>query len=247
MLSKIASLFFLVSFLLLLLVSLSTPIIKSIYLFQLSAQASSSLFNSQASAAVRFGVWGYCSSGTDVQVLGSDHTTAGQCSKPHLGYTFDQNVAQALHVDDLTDAISATLSAALVLHLVDCILTFIAFVSSLFVRKWRPAAFTYRVNSYSRPWLLATLIVAFIAAILTTVAFIVDLVFSSIVQNKISDEARGILHVSRGNAVSMTIAAAVLLWVAIVLSFMDIFVGRRQSRKVPNAQNDPKFINSATV
>ncbi|KAI0709380.1 actin cortical patch SUR7/pH-response regulator pali [Earliella scabrosa] len=201
MLAKLSSLFLLVSFLLLLFVSLSTPIIKSIYLFQLSADASSSLFNSQASGSVRFGVWGYCTSETNVEVFGSDHTTAGQCSRARLGYTFDSEVASLLHVDDLSDAISATLSTALVLHVVDCILTFVALASSLFVRKWRAQDFKIDSAPYSRPWLIATLTAAFLAAILTTVAFIIDLVFSSIVKNRITDEADGVLHASRGNAV----------------------------------------------
>ncbi|EEB88529.1 hypothetical protein MPER_13587, partial [Moniliophthora perniciosa FA553] len=48
-----------VAFLLLLLISLSVPIIKSIYLFSLTTNVSSSLFNSGAFGAVKFGVWGY--------------------------------------------------------------------------------------------------------------------------------------------------------------------------------------------
>ena len=67
MLAKLSSLFLFVSFLLLFLVSLSIPIINSIYLFKLSADASSSLFHSSASAAVSFGVWGYCTSDTSVE------------------------------------------------------------------------------------------------------------------------------------------------------------------------------------
>lgn len=55
-----------VAFLLLLLVSLSVPITKSIYLFQLTAKASSSLFNASANGNARFGVWGYCLSAIDV-------------------------------------------------------------------------------------------------------------------------------------------------------------------------------------
>ncbi len=31
----------------------------------------------------------------------------------------------------------------------------------------------------------------------------------------------------------MTIASAVLLWVALVLSSMDVFIGRRRARKSP--------------
>lgn len=52
----------LVAFVLLLLVSLSTPIIKRIYLFKLNANVDGFL-NSSAKANIRFGAWGYCYSG----------------------------------------------------------------------------------------------------------------------------------------------------------------------------------------
>lgn len=55
-----------VAFLLLLLVSLSIPVTKTIYLFQLTAKTSSSLFNASADGSARFGVWGYCLSAIDV-------------------------------------------------------------------------------------------------------------------------------------------------------------------------------------
>ena len=55
-----------VAFLLLLLVTLSAPIIHSIYLFLLSADVSVSLIQASARTAVKFGVWGYCTSGLDV-------------------------------------------------------------------------------------------------------------------------------------------------------------------------------------
>ena len=57
-------------------------------------------------------------------------------------------------------------------------------------------------ETYSRPRFLATLGVALLGAILTTVTFIIDLAFVSVVSSKINDEAGGILHLSRGNAVS---------------------------------------------
>ncbi|KAI0080801.1 hypothetical protein K474DRAFT_1657291 [Panus rudis PR-1116 ss-1] len=53
-------------FLLLLLVSLSAAIIRSIYLFSLAANFSSSLFNTGATGLARFGVWGYCLYNVDV-------------------------------------------------------------------------------------------------------------------------------------------------------------------------------------
>ena len=53
--------------LLLLLVSLSAPIIKSIDLFDLSiSYRDGSLINSSINAVVGFGVWGYCRSAIEV-------------------------------------------------------------------------------------------------------------------------------------------------------------------------------------
>ena len=53
-----------VAWLLLLLVSI-TPIPKSIYFLQIAADVSSSFLKSGVSGSVRFGVWGYCTSGLD--------------------------------------------------------------------------------------------------------------------------------------------------------------------------------------
>ena len=53
--------------LLLLLVSLSVPIIKSVDLFDLSiSYRDSSLVGSSVDAVVKFGVWGYCRSAIEV-------------------------------------------------------------------------------------------------------------------------------------------------------------------------------------
>lgn len=104
------------AFILLLLVSLSAPIIKSIFLFRLTANVGSGLLNTDANGSVNFGVWGYCVSTINVsyvvllsahksstklciislRVVGIDHSTAAQCSKAHLGYTFDKTVVNAL-------------------------------------------------------------------------------------------------------------------------------------------------------
>lgn len=57
------------AFLLLLLVSLSVPIIKTLWFFGVTANVSSSLLNSRASADVHFGLWGYCVSAVDVSYV----------------------------------------------------------------------------------------------------------------------------------------------------------------------------------
>lgn len=59
----------LAAFVLLFFVSLSVPIIKSIYLLQLSANVKEgiSIVSATVTAQVRFGVWGYCTSPIDAK------------------------------------------------------------------------------------------------------------------------------------------------------------------------------------
>lgn len=66
--AAITPLFLFAAFLLLLLVTLSVPFLKSIDLFKLSAKVTESFGSTSASAnaTARFGVWGYCISAIDV-------------------------------------------------------------------------------------------------------------------------------------------------------------------------------------
>lgn len=59
---------FFIAWLLLLLVTLSVPIIKSINLFQIGTNITvgSGIFSASARAAVNFGVFGWCSTAIDV-------------------------------------------------------------------------------------------------------------------------------------------------------------------------------------
>lgn len=66
MFAAVTPVFLFIAFLLLLLVTLSVPIIKSIFLFRVTAHVGSSLLDSGANGNVTFGVWGYCVSSIDV-------------------------------------------------------------------------------------------------------------------------------------------------------------------------------------
>ncbi|KAF8078042.1 pali-domain-containing protein [Lyophyllum atratum] len=71
-----------IAFILLLLVTLSAPIIKSIFLFRLTANAGST-------ASTNFGVWGYCISSIDVSISYHGTTTAALVLHPiAAGLTF---------------------------------------------------------------------------------------------------------------------------------------------------------------
>ncbi|KAF9052968.1 hypothetical protein BJ165DRAFT_825879 [Panaeolus papilionaceus] len=118
-----------VAFLLLLLATVSTPVTKTIYLFQLAASASSNFFKSGVNGSIRFGVWGYCLSAIQVSVAGFNRSTDPRCSPKRLGYTFDSTISNALNIDNIEDAISRTTTAALVLHPIATALTFLTLLT----------------------------------------------------------------------------------------------------------------------
>ncbi|KAI8998512.1 hypothetical protein BD414DRAFT_512131 [Trametes punicea] len=185
-------------------------------LLLLSAKSSATILDSSASGPVRFGVWGYCTSPITVDT--------------RLGYQFDSNVANALHVSGFTDTISRSLSAVLVLHPIACALTFVALVTSLFITSRRSP---YTV---SRPAALTTLGVALLAAVVTTIIFLLDVIFVAVVRHRIDDESHGVLHLSWGNAVWLTLGATIALWGSIVSDCVGVCAfGRRPRQSVPLA------------
>jgi len=219
MLAAVTPVLLAIAFLLLLLVSVSVPIAKTIYLFKLIANVSSGILKSGASGSVKFGVWGYCFSGVDVSVFGTQHDTAATCSKAKLGYTFDSTVSNALHVSGYENTISHALTAALVLHPLSCALTFVALVVSL-------AMFRRGSSGGSRLISLLTLGVASLAALLTTIAFFVDIGLVASVRHKIKNETNGDLQLNWGNAVWMVLGAALALWASLVGACAGICFGR---------------------
>jgi len=196
------------AFLLLLLTTLSVPIIKPIYLFQLVAQVNI-ILDSSIHGSANFGVWGYCISPVDVAVLGFNHDTAARCSKAHLGYTFDDTVATALHVNLFEDIISRTLTVVLVLHPIACILTFLALTASLFTLR-RGASGKNRIPTF------VALVVGIIAASMTTLAFLMDIILVAIVRQRVHNDTNGVLTLNWGNAVWMSLGATLAVWGAMV-------------------------------
>ncbi|KAJ7905392.1 pali-domain-containing protein [Mycena olivaceomarginata] len=222
-LGLLAPALFFVAFLLLLLATLSVPIIKSIFLFRLTASASSGLLHSSASTSVVFGVWGYCTSGVDVSIIGVDHDTAGECSKRHLGYTFDNTVSEVLHVSGLENDISKSLTGVLALHPVVVALTFVTFLISLFMLR-RGANGTSRLPS------LLALGMGILTAVLTTIVFLIDCIVVAVVRHKVHQASDGALTLNWGSAVWLTLTAAILLWIANVGSCAGVWGGNRRRK-----------------
>jgi len=205
------------AFILLLLISLSVPIIKTIYLFQLSAHVSAGIVDSAVSGFVKFGVWGYCISPVQVTVLGIHRNTAAECTKPSLGYTFDKAVGNALHVSGFENLISRTTTAALVLHPVACSLTFLALLVSLFMLR--------RSSGTSRVFSALTTIFGGLAALVTTVVFLIDVSLVAIVKNRIDSSD---LTLNWGNAVWMALGATIAIWVSIAGACWGIIARRHK-------------------
>ncbi|KAF9532270.1 actin cortical patch SUR7/pH-response regulator pali [Crepidotus variabilis] len=224
-LARLTPVFTFIAFILLLLVSLSAPIIKSIYLFKLSAivSAGSSVFSAKANGQVDFGVWGYCVSAITVAVAGINRNTAAQCSPKHLGYTFDSTVAHALNADEIEHVISKTSTAALVLHPIAAALAFLTLLSSLFILR-RGSNGTSRLPSF------CTLGVGLVATILTTIIFLIDVILVAVVRKRVKNVSDGALSLNWGNAVWLTLGATVALWLAMLGSCCGIFSRGRRSK-----------------
>jgi len=208
--------------LLLLLVSLSVPILKSIDLFNLTiSYKSGSLISSSVNAVLQFGVWGYCHSAIQFSSLGMSKQTKPSCSSPKLGYQLDSATAHALELDDLTDIISKALTAALVIHPIACCLAFISFVVALFALFRRRRHFqthgTER-DGRSRFTAIITFAIVLPTALLTTVALIIDVASVAIARHRLRDaldDSRSV-QLTWDSAVWMTLVAALALWIALL-------------------------------
>jgi len=222
------SFFFFIGWLLLLLVTLSVPIIKSIYLFQIGVNETVgiSLLSASAQAAVNFGVFGWCSVYERATAAGINIVNKpAECSGRHLGYTITpavQDILSAINEQDLVNVINKGLTVVLVLHPIACGLAFVAFAFALF-SGLRPAA--GRVSAF-----LATAIGA-LAAFLTTIVFIIDCVLTGVAKSRIHSKTSGAAYAKFGNAEWITLGAAIATWIGVVASCCGIFRSRREAKR----------------
>jgi len=209
----------LAGFILLLLVSLSIPIIKTISVLNIAANVRAGVTNTGISGGLKFGLWGYCMSDIKASVVGISQTQAGYCSRSKLGYSVDNQVLNTLGLNNLDDIISHGLTFVLVLHPIACGLAFLALIFALML-LCRPARLASAM----------ALIFSVLAAIVATVAFAIDIAFTTIAKNKVKDVTNGNLKVTYGSVPWMTLGAMVALWAAAVAACCGIFVGGRRRR-----------------
>lgn len=201
-----------IAFLLLLLVSLSLPIIKSIYILSVKSTTTGQPRTSIATE-LRFGVWGLCASRlasllcnyntltTQTSVLEQLNGTI--CFGPKLGYDIPPSVTDLAGISPtLAQAVEKGLLVILVLHPIAGGLATLGFIWSLFLA--------------SHPAAIFSLFIAIVTAIVASVVFAIDLALVIVARNEISSLPAFHLAVDWGNAVWMVLVAVVMTWLAVI-------------------------------
>ncbi|QRV97970.1 SUR7/Pali family protein [Ceratobasidium sp. AG-Ba] len=192
------------AWLLLLLVSLSLPIIKTIYILEVKAKNQPEIQTSVATS-IRFGVWGMCLGAYKFNAGGASWDNTGMCTAPKLGYTVDDAVLQLTGQVGLAKIALKALMGILILHPIACGLVFLSLVASL-VTTWFP----------KRSLNVVSLVAVILASVAATVVFVVDVVLIPIARAKVEEATKGSLTVVFGNATWMTVAAVALLWLGVI-------------------------------
>jgi len=188
------------AFLLSLLVGLSLPITKPIYLLRFYSVRTGQPDTSIATD-LRFGVWGVCANSVlDEPTIFSDN---GQCYGPQLGYVVPDSIIALTGIStSLVDAVLKGLLVILVLHPIAAGLSFVTLISSLFLA--------------SHPLSILALVLAIITALVSSVVFAVDLALVIVAKNEVSQLEDLQFAIQWGNAPWMGLAAVILTWLAVV-------------------------------
>ncbi|TCD64445.1 hypothetical protein EIP91_004090 [Steccherinum ochraceum] len=197
-----APVFQLIAFILLLLVSISVPVVKSLYLFKVALGTSSSLLHSGVDWSGTFGVWGFCDSGLDVS-----------------GFQLPDQLVNALHVDGIQKLITDLLDAALGLHIVACILSFVAFILTAYFLRPSVRHPVYAI-------IATTFAIGF-----TFIVLVLDLVGFKEVSGKLD----GVAHMTYGAAIWFPLVAFICLFIALICLWLVHSDSR--SRRKPSSES----------
>jgi len=189
------------AFLLSLLVGVSLPIIKPIYLLRFYSVRTGQPDTSVATE-LRFGVWGVCAN--NVLDEPTFFTNNGECFGPQLGYAVPPALIALTGVStSLVDAVLQGLLVILVLHPIAAGLSFATLICSLFLA--------------SHPLSILALVLAIITALVSSVVFAIDLALVIVAKNEVSQISQELqFAIQWGNAPWMGLAAVILTWLAVV-------------------------------
>ncbi|KAL9712081.1 hypothetical protein Ac2012v2_005157 [Leucoagaricus gongylophorus] len=198
--SIIAFSLLLASCILLVLVGLSLPIIKSIYIISLRSTADGP--PTSVASSLRFGIWGVCAYSDLNQPTTLDNN--GFCFGPQLGYSVPEEIRTLVGLPDgVVNAVEVSLRVILVLHPVAAGLTLVTLITSLFLAS-------HAVS-------ILTLFLTVVAGLLGTIVFGIDLALVIIVKSEIKNTGFLKFDVQFGNGVWMVLVSIILIWAAVVL------------------------------
>ncbi|KAG9248982.1 SUR7/PalI family-domain-containing protein [Calycina marina] len=197
------------SAILLLITTISSPVVNDISLLKVDLQNSSS---------ITFGTFGYCVRDV-VSDSGNENSKSDYCTGKHIGY----NPAGLMENVDNTDFNTAStettkvLTRVMVLHPICCGLAFIAFLLAL--------------GAGICGGLLASLTAALTWA-LTLVVLVTDFVFFGILKSHINDtdDDQAGSHASFGIGIWTLLAATILLFFASIIVFLACCSARRHKK-----------------
>lgn len=188
------------AFLLSLLVGLSLPIIKPIYLLKFYSVRPDQVPSSVATE-LRFGVWGVCATGAlNPPTL---FTNDGECFGPRLGYAVpEQIIALTAISPDIVNDVLQGLLVILILHPIAAGLSFITLICSLFLASHKLS--------------IVALVLSIITALVSSVVFAVDLALVIIAKSQVSQIDTLQFAIQWGNAPWMGLVAVILTWLAVI-------------------------------
>lgn len=188
-----------IAFIIFLLVALSMPIIKTVYLLKVTALTNPKLPITNIATVLKFGVWGLCASSA-LDGIGD----YGECFGPQLGYTIPSNLITLTGLNpSIVQILLRTVVVLLVLHPVAAGLSFITFINSLFLGS-------HAVS-------IVALLFAVITSLVSTVVFGIDLALVLVAKSNVKDIKVGHFQVDWGNGVWMVLTATILTWAAVFL------------------------------
>jgi len=182
-----------------LLVALSSPIIKPIYILKVTAIPNPNEPQTTIATYLYFGVYGFCASSV---FDGPDQFD--ECIGPQIGYTIPSNLISLTGLDpSIVQIVLQGLFVILVLHPISAGLSFITFLNSLFLGS-------HAVS-------ISALFFAIVTALVSTVVFVIDLVIVVVAKSRIGEITVAHLAVDFGNAIWLMLVGVILTWTAVVL------------------------------
>lgn len=205
-LSIATSCILLTEFLFFLLVALSVPIIKTIYLLGLNSITQPGQPVTSVATKLRFGVWGLCAHSANGNAEWLDPN--GVCYGPSVGYKIPQSVLDVTGYAQLAQVVLEGLTVLLILHPVVAVLSFIGAATSLYLE--------------SHAMHIISLIITIVNSFLSSIVFAADLAINIVARDRIPSLAGVNLVVLWGNGVWLVLVGVFLSWLGVILLSIPI-------------------------